>query len=168
MASDYTVIEAVRHHFGDDPSGGIGPGQDPNEQELAGWEAGEPFVGVSHDFQFNCPFVDTSQMAVLQFNAYGVSYRTNIIRVNDVDVPGGIYFSPTFPDPSGEDLGEIPLWHIQSLLVPSNVLQDQGNILHIESTKGLFTENFDDFIVDNIVIWFKLRERRRPVIAEEA
>ncbi len=162
MGSDYTVIQAVRHGFGDAIP-------DLNEWKLSDWEAGEPFVGASHDFPFDCPGVDGSQMAVLQFNAFGVSVRTNIIKVNGVDVPGGMYFTPVFPDPTAgdEDLGNIPLWHGQSLLVPANVLQERGNALHIESTPQILFPQLDDFIIDNVVIWFKLREHQRPVITAQ-
>ncbi len=160
MGCDYTVIEAVRHQFGDDP----GRGQDlfTREYALGSWESGEPFVGISHDFAFKCPAVDGSQMAVLQFNAYGVSYHGNIIQVNGVDLPGGMYQTPMadIDDDSAE-----PLWHTQSLLVPADILGADENILHIQAT-GLLGD-VDDFIIDNIVIWFKTSERDengRPVI----
>ncbi len=154
MASDYTVIEAVRHQFGDDP----GRGRDlyTNEQPLGGFEAGEPFVGISHKFVFNCPSVDGSEMAILQFNIIGNTYRTNIIRVNGVDLPGGMYQNPT--STLVEGTGAEPLWHTQSLLVPAGCLREDKNILHIESTDP-YGGDFDDFIVDNIVIWFKLMAR---------
>jgi hypothetical protein len=162
MGSDYTVIEAVRHQLGDDP----GRGRDvfTDEGPVGDWESA-PFAGRARDWLFACPRVDPSQWAVLQFNAIGVDYRDNVIRVNGVSLPGGMYQSPE--SNYVDEVGAEPYWHMQSLLVPADTLREQKNLLHIESTRFLNTD-FDDFIVDNIIIWFKVRDRPRVVAAAEA
>jgi len=66
-----------------------------------------------------------------------------------------------------DEVGAEPYWHTQSLLVPADTLREQKNLLHIESTRFLNTD-FDDFIVDNIVIWFKVTDRPPVVAAAEA
>jgi hypothetical protein len=163
VALDFTVIAAGRQRFGDSnviDSGHPAGGEFPLEQEA-------PFVGQSKDFQFSCPKVDLSQMAVLQFESLGVSAggiqffspdfsrKRNIIRINDVDIPGGITNAPYV-----EALERIwHFWKAHSLLVPAHVLHDEGNILHVESIQipisGGFT--FDNFIIDNVIVLFKTR-----------
>jgi hypothetical protein len=147
VATDYTVIEAVRQRFGDSPSGQLGrPGMDWGEYPI---ESAAPFVGASKDFSFNCPSVDRSQWAILQFEALGVSSSDNVIQINGVDVPGGIGVGPSWPylDP------HVPLWNMHSLLVEGSTLAEQ-NVLHIESSPDP-DGNLDDFLIDNVVIWFK-------------
>lgn len=160
---DFTVISAVRQRFGDSnviDSGHPAGGEFPLEQEA-------PFVGQSKDFQFSCPKVDSGQMAVLQFESLAVtaggqypfspafSGKRNIIRVNGVDIPGGITNAPYV-----EAVERIwHFWKTHSLLVPANVLRNDGNVLHIESIQipisGGFT--FDNFIIDNVIVLFKTR-----------
>jgi hypothetical protein len=146
MAMDYTVIQAVRQRFGD---------QSPDLDAPVELEA--PFVGPAKDFPFSCPNVETGQMAVLQFESVGVAAGPfgsgsppfnprNILRINGVDIPGGV--TP----------GQRMFWKAHSLLVPANVLTAQ-NILHIESVQhqhGPGT-SLDNFIIDNVVIFFKTR-----------
>ncbi|HTA33081.1 MAG TPA: hypothetical protein VK721_06620 [Solirubrobacteraceae bacterium] len=156
MAIDFTVIQPVRQRFGDDPSGAIGSKSDWDEFPA---ETNAPFVGVSKQFPFKCPSIDTSESGVLQFNAVGVSGYDNVIQVNDVPVPGGISVGPLWPyiDP------KISLWNTQSQLVEAGVL-GEDNVLYIASTADEFG-NYDDFVIDNIVIWFKTRSPgRAPVV----
>jgi hypothetical protein len=160
---DFTAIVAVRQRFGDSnvmdsafPKGS----EFPLEQEA-------PFVGQSKDYPFSCPKVDASQMAVLQFESLSVtaggqyvfspefSGKRNIVRINGTDVPGGITNSPYVQ--AVERIWHF--WKTHSLLVPANVLRDEGNILHIESIEipisGGFT--FDNFIIDNVIVLYKTR-----------
>jgi len=152
MPMDFTVILAVRHRFGDSnvrdsafPRGS----EFPLEQEA-------PFAGKSKDISFPCPKVDSSQMAVLQFESLGVtaggqfvfapqfSGKRNIIRINGVDIPGGITNAPFV-----EAVERVwHFWKTHSLLVPANVLKNEGNILHIESIEIPISggHTFDNFI----------------------
>jgi hypothetical protein len=155
MAVDYTIIQPVRQRFGDADFGGW----EENQVEL---EA--PFVGRSKDFPFSCPNVDAGQMAVLQFESFGLSSRSNVIEVNGFAVPGGL--TPGAPLLTPYDLASF--WKAHSLLVPANVLADQ-NVLHIDSVDLLDDEdNLDNFIVDNVVIFFKTRGRVVGGIGEAA
>lgn len=159
MATDFTVIEAVRQHFGDDPGGGLPDDRGRDRDEL--WAAGDiPYVGLAKDYPFSCPSIDGSQWAVLQFLTFGVSYD-NIIRINGADVPGGITAGPVFVDISPH----VPLWNAEFQLIEPGLLGDE-NVLHVESVADP-TGNHDDFVVDNIVIWFKTKETKpgtRPTV----
>lgn len=143
MSMDFTVVSPVRHLFGDRD------GAFPIEKSA-------PFVGRSKDFPFSCPKVIREQMAVLQFESFGVMpdverRKRNIIRINGVDIAGGITSNQ---DPIH---GLADIWKTNSLIVGANVLQEQ-NTLHIEaifeSSGGPFNIR-DSFIIDNIVVFFK-------------
>lgn len=164
MPMDFTVIQPVRQRFGD--SNVIDSGHPRGGEVLLEQEA--PFVGQSKDFRFSCPRVDPSQMAVLQFESLSVSAglqyvfspsfsgKRNIIRINGTDIPGGITNAPYV-----EAVERIwHFWKTHSLLVPAHVLRDAGNILHIESIKIPISggTTFDNFIIDNVVVLFKLAE----------
>jgi hypothetical protein len=60
----------------------------------------------------------------------------------------------------------IPLWNTHSLLVEPGVLAE-NNVLHIESARDTTDSYHDDFIIDNVVIWFKTRSGRIPVGVSE-
>lgn len=172
MPSDFTIIQAVRQRFGDD---------DP--EFTIDQEREAPFVGAAKDFPFRCPGVDSSQMAVLQFESLGVragSYQPfavpqppprNIIRINDVDIPGGL--TPATAEPSGRAVRSQQesqeFWKSHTLLVPANVLREE-NVLHIEAVKFGTTQNqanLDNFLIDNVVIHFKLATgTTRPPVVE--
>jgi hypothetical protein len=146
MASDFTVIQAVRQRFG------IGPAQ------RFPFELQAPAVGLSKDYAFSCSHVDSSQMAVLQFESLGVSagryYQDrDILRINGVDIPGGITAGPHQTEfTEGERI-----WKSNTLLVPENVLREQ-NVLHIECIPIFVMGDiiaFDQFMVDNVVVFFK-------------
>lgn len=149
MFTSYTVIQAVRQRFGD------GRGEYQVEQDA-------PFVGESKTFPFACPNVDRSQWGVLTFNALGVGNRANTIEVNGNAIPGGLYVGPLLPllgqqgfDPPSYYLLTTPIWSTQSLLVDGSFLTER-NSLFIQSAAAQ-NGGLDDFVVDNIVIWFKVR-----------
>ncbi len=149
MPADFTVIQAVRQRFGDRA-----------REDLEEGEA--PFVGASKSFPFACPNVVAGTMAVLQFESLGVSLGEagrprNILRINGIDIPGGITPGP-FRTVGNAAFPRFPTWKTHSLLVPANVLREQ-NVLFIESITGQFGPgtHLDNFIVDNIVVFFKTR-----------
>jgi hypothetical protein len=155
MASDFTVIQAVRQRFGEEDS-------DPSEIRL---EQETPFVGVSKDFPFSCPNVERGEMAILQFETLGASagYRErprNILRINGIDIPGGITPGPAIDTSDVEGAGgdSLPIWKSHLLLVEANVL-NEANVLHIESVPIPYggDQTLDNFILDNVVIFFKVR-----------
>jgi hypothetical protein len=168
MPCDFTIILPVRQRFGDsNVRDALGSrGEVPLEQEA-------PFVGVSKDFSFACAGVDPSQMAILQFESLGVyaglqyvfapsfSGKRNIVRVNGIDIPGGITNAPFVE--KGNQIWHF--WKTHSLLIPAGVLRDQRNILHIESIQIPITggpPTFDNFIIDNVVVLFKSRAAVTP------
>lgn len=137
MASNYTVIASVRQHFGNEPGA------------FNDIEPGVPFVGASKEFSFNCPNVDASEIACLMFQTRDVTVPGNVFRVNRVDVFGGLPVSPSRDSWNGNII----------LLEPRHHLRATGNILHIEArnSSGETGGNIDDFIIDNVVIMYKLR-----------
>ena len=158
---DFTVIQAVRQHFGD--SNVRDSAFTKGSEALLEQEA--PFVGQSKDFPFSCPRVDASQMAVLQFESLSTtagkhyplspefSGKRNIIKINGVDIPGGISNAPYVI--SSEIVWHF--WKTHSLLVPDNVLRYAGNVLHIEAVQIPISggRTFDNFMIDNVVVFFK-------------
>jgi hypothetical protein len=148
MPSDFTVIQEVRQRFGDDRGE-----EEPVEKQA-------PFVGVSKDFPFACPGVDPTLPAVLQFESRGVQsgyfdeLPRNIVRINSTDIPGGITPGPFWRN----DIRQVGLWKSHTLIVPANVLREQ-NVLHIEAgpIPSLQQPALDNFIIDNVVLFFKTR-----------
>lgn len=159
MAIDFTVIQSVRQRFGDIETGGF-PDPSLGEQEA-------PFVGLSKDFPFSCPGIDTTQQAVLQFESLGVTAprsdlpygSRNILQINGKDIPGSI------------TAGQSDFWKTHSLLIPPNVLAKEQNVLHVESVilSQDHSPHYDDFIIDNVVVFFKIEPpptKQPPVIRE--
>ena len=95
---------------------------------------------------------------MLNFRSRGVSAVTdfglgnaNILQINGVDVPGGMTRDPVAAEVA---VREMPLWNTHSLLVPPNVLKEE-NVLHIESVRIPQAACLDNFIIDNVVLFFK-------------
>lgn len=133
MATDLTVIQPVRQHFGN------------NSNLFQDEEPSAPFVGASRDYSFDCPGVDPSVPAVLMFQSFEVNFRSNIMTINGNTIFGGI------PVSTGRE------WNGNVMLITPNRLQETGNTLHIEARNlnGGTGGNLDDFILDNIVVLYK-------------
>src|SRR5262245_48516989 len=82
MAADYTVVLFSRQHVGNAP--GLFEVEEP---QVA-------FVGPAREWPFDCPGVDATQAAVLMFQSRDVDHRANVLRINGVDVFGGVPVSP--------------------------------------------------------------------------
>lgn len=135
MATDFTVIVPQRQHFGD--------------EQGAFSDVPNKIVGPKKDFTFNCPSVNPNETALLIFQSRGVDHERNIVRVNKVDISGGL------PQVSNGDT-----WNGNILLIGSqHKLTATNNVLHIESRNdnGQTGGDIDDFIIDNVVIVFKTR-----------
>jgi hypothetical protein len=135
MSTDYTVVIASRVQFGDEES----------------IEAGAPLVGPALEFRFLTPNADLRVPAVLMFQSRGVHHPHNILKVNNVDVPGGIPVNPNDAE-----------WNGNIMLIPVNILNSTPgsvNTMRIESRdqNGESAGNLDDFIIDNAVVLFKIR-----------
>jgi hypothetical protein len=72
------------------------------------------------------------------------------VEINGAGIPGGITAGSARHNPPGFD---VPVWTTHSLVVQANLLNEQ-NVLHIRAaTAG----GIDNFIIDNVVIFFKTR-----------
>lgn len=132
-----TVIIRVRQHFG-------------NERDyLPG-----VFAGQSKDFVFDCPGIDVADEAILTFQARDIDNERNILLINKQAIAGGI--SITARDKP---------WTSQTLLINSGVLKPKDNQLHIESRSGNGTTSgdLDDFVIDNVTVWYPVLERGRVI-----
>lgn len=140
MSTDYKVIFSGRQHFGDERKtfNDVEPNVD-----------GNAFVGPTKDYTFDCPNINPNETAVLMFQSLDVDSRTNVFRVNDVEVFGGLPASPARNEWNG---------NIQ-LLAPHHKLTATNNRLHIEARNnaGSGGGNIDDFVLDNMVIMYKTR-----------
>lgn len=140
MASDFTIVQMVRQRFGD---ANVAVEEPQVEQEA-------PFVGASKEYVFTCPNILSGAAGVLQFESLGVSTGQgsnprNVLQINGVDIPGAI--TP----------GDGRLWKTHSLIVPDGVLR-LHNTLRIEAVRfGIGITAIDNFIIDNIVVFFKAR-----------
>jgi hypothetical protein len=144
MATNFTVILFQRQHFGNDPG------------TFNDIEPDVPFAGSAKSFSFDCADVDPGETAVLMFQSRDVDHRRNILRVNGVDVFGGLPVSPARD-----------AWNANVLLIePHHQLKATGNVLHVESrtSSGESTGDVDDFIIDNVVIVYKILDVSLPSI----
>ena len=138
MTTGYTVILFSRQHFGNEPGA------------FADIEPDVQFVGSTKDFQFDCPAVNPSEPAVLMFQSRDVDHQRNVLRINGVDVSGGLPASPARD-----------AWNGNVLLVePHHQLRAIGNVLHVEArnSRGGSGDDIDDFLLDNVVIVHKTVE----------
>ncbi len=138
MATNFTVILFQRQHFGNEP--GIFTDIEPNV----------PFAGSTEDFSFDCPAVNPIETAFLIFQSRDVDHQRNIFQINGVDVFGGLPASPAREAWNGNIL----------LIGPGHQLRAAGNVLHVESrnSRGGDSDDIDDFIIDNVVIVYKISD----------
>ena len=131
MAADFTVIIAVRQHFGN--KAGSRPGV---------------FVGNEEHYTFDCPNIDPDTWGVLMFETLDVDYEQNVFEVNGHAIAGGI---PKSPSKSA--------WNGNVMLINPNWLKGRGNELHIKSltSGGAPSGNIDDFVIDNVVVLYKTK-----------
>jgi hypothetical protein len=136
MGSDFTVIIRVRQHFGNEPDSM--PGH---------------FAGNNATYSFPCPDVDASKEAVLLFQSLGVSHDRNFIEVNSagplgpIGVYGGIPVSR-----SSED------WNGNVMLIGPAILRED-NVLSLGSraSNGSLLGDVDEFVIDNMVVFYKTK-----------
>jgi hypothetical protein len=83
MPCDFTVILQTRQHFGND------------RHVFDKVEPQAEFVGQHKDFHFDCPNVDPSKTAFLEFQSMDVSHSHNELNINNVGVFGGLPVGPT-------------------------------------------------------------------------
>jgi hypothetical protein len=147
MATDFTVILSRRQHVGNNP------------EIFASVEPGVPFAGSVAGVPFDCPGIDPTETALLMFQSRHVDHRQNILRINGVDVPGGLPISPVRD-----------AWNPNVVLVePRHQLKSAGNVLHLESrtSSGERSGDIDDFILDSVVLVYKTSALSLPWFAAD-
>jgi hypothetical protein len=139
MPLDFTVIFNVRQHFGD-------------QGEYFNYEF--DYAGNEHDYQFDCPNVDTGAEAVLMFQSRDVDNDKNVLQINPATAPQPSVFGGIPVGPGGKNT-----WNGNIMLIRPNVLRATGNQLHIASrnTQGTTGHDMDDFVLDNVVVLYKTR-----------
>ena len=145
MATNFTVILFQRQHFGNDPG------------TFDDVEPDVPFAGSAKSFLFDCPEVDPGETALLMFQSRDVDHRRNILRVNGIDVFGGLPVTPARDAWNGNIL----------LIEPHHQLKATGNVLQVESrtSSGETAGDVDDFIIDNVAIVYKILDVSLPSAA---
>ena len=76
MATNFTVIQFQRQHFGNEPG------------SFNDIEPAVPFVGPAKDFAFDCPKVDPNDTALLLLQSRDVNHARNVFQVNGIQVFG--------------------------------------------------------------------------------
>ena len=143
MASDFIVIFNDRLHFGSHP----GFFDDTQTYQVERLEPGITFVGAEKTILFETPGIDLQQPAVLMYQSFDVTLPRNIIKVNGVQLPGGI--------PVSSRRGE---WSSNlSILDPGSMLKDKANKLLIEAHGETDDPemNRDNFILASAVVLYK-------------
>lgn len=151
MALDFTVVITVRQRFGDAKTDDVGQ------------ETEAPFVGSQKDYEFRCPGVDPSQQAILLFECQGANVQQSL-EINGQRIFGGIPASvelATSPTPP-ESVFFVAQWSGNVMLVHPGVLQE-NNVLRIQAGEIGDSGNLDNFIIDNMVVLFKTRQRPGPL-----
>jgi hypothetical protein len=145
MSTNYTVVLFSRQHIGNEP--GVFNDIEPNVA----------FVGPAKDFPFDCPGVNPAEAAFLMFQSRDVDHQRNVLRVNGVDVFGGLPASPARDAWNGNIM----------LIERHHLLKATGNVLRVEArtATGGSTGNVDDFIIDNVVIIYKTLDVVLPLPA---
>ena len=134
MSSSFSVITTECHHFGD-PQGLF-------EKEAPG----ATFVGAGHETKFQVEGIDTRQQSILMFRSFNVNFRTNVLSVNGQVLDRAIVRSVERE------------WKTQIVILPPGLIKLGENALRIESRDrtGEPGGNLDDFLVTDLVLWFKV------------
>ena len=73
------------------------------------------------------------------------------VLINGEKLAGGVSAGPRY-----DSNGRIPLWATRVLLIRAGLLGEE-NTLRIEAQKNPFDGNYDNFTIDNVVVFFKTR-----------
>ena len=152
---DFVVLIRVRQRFG-------------SSDDENGLEQNAPFVGKSKEYEFSCPNVDSSSESSLLFQAQHVIHPQNRLSINGVDIAGGVPMSGFFFNTLVATFSLVGFWSAQNLIIPPNTLRGEGNILRVEArtSDGSTSGDMPNFIIDNVVLFFRTR-LPRPVLEAE-
>ncbi len=129
MESQFKVIIAEIRHLGDQPTS-IG-------------EAGI-FVGPLFHAKFDLPTsLDSQELGVIQCRTKHNQLNNKMFFLNSKPLPDIL-------EPHPKNKNE---WMLDLAIVPKGWLRPGKNNIHI----GYADERYDDFIVDNLVLWYKIR-----------
>jgi hypothetical protein len=124
------VIIAEIRHLGDQPTA-IG-------------EAGI-FVGPLFHAKFNLPDnLDTEKLAVFQCRTKDNQLNNKMFFLNLKPLPDILE-----PHPANKKE-----WMMDIAIIPKGWLKPGENNIHV----GYSDENYDDFVIDNLVLWYKTRD----------
>ena len=131
MESQFKVIIAEIRHLGDQPTS-IG-------------EAGI-FVGPLFHAKFELPTgIDPQELGVIQCRTKHNQLNNKMFFLNSKPLPDIL-------EPHPKNKNE---WMLDLAIVPKGWLKAGENNIHI----GYADERYDDFIVDNLVLWYKIRPK---------
>ena len=131
MESQFKVIIAEIRHLGDQPTS-IG---------VAGI-----FVGPLFHAKFELPSaLDPQELGVIQCRTKHNQLNNKMFFLNSKPLPDILE-----PHPKNKDE-----WMLDLAIVPKGWLRAGENNIHI----GYADERYDDFIVDNLVLWYKIRHK---------
>ena len=128
--TQFKVIVGGMKHLGDQPSSIKGAGK---------------FVGPLFEATFDLPDnVDHKEQAIVQC-------RTKHNQLNNKNFFLNTRKLNNILEPHPQNKNE---WMMDIAVVPKGWLKPGENIIHI----GYADDRYDDFIVDNIVLWFKIKK----------
>jgi hypothetical protein len=128
--TQFKVIIAEIRHLGDQPTA-IG-------------EAGI-FVGPLFHAKFNLPDnLDPEELAVFQCRTKDNQLNNKMFFLNLKPLPDILE-----PHPGNKNE-----WMMDIAIIPKGWLKSGENSIHI----GYSDENYDDFVIDNLVLWYKTKE----------
>ena len=153
---EFVVVSRVRAR--------LGSSSEPANDE----EDSAPYVGRSKAWQFDCPRVDTNAEALLMFQLLGNAAGGDRLRINGVEIAGGVPrggYATISTDRGPLGFG---LWSAQLLIVPPEVLVEVGNELVVEarSVDGGTTKT-GNFVIDNIVVQYATSSGKVGPLAAE-
>ena len=143
MACDFTVLFDDRLHFGSHP----GYFDDETIYPAQCLGPGVTFVGADKTILFDTPNVDLKESAILLYQSFDVTVARNVIKLNHVDIPGGIPVDPRRCEWKSN----------QSILAPGYLVKDRTNMLYLEARgeSADSEKSRDNFLLTSAVIFYK-------------
>jgi len=122
------------------------------DQPTAIGEAGI-FVGPLFHAKFNLPEnLDVEELAVFQCRTKDNQLNNKMFFLNLKPLPDILEPHP----------GNKKEWMMDIAIIPKGWLKSGENSIHI----GYADENYDDFVIDNLVLWYKTTESTKEEKAE--
>lgn len=143
MASDFTVLFDDRLHFGSHS------GYFDDESICPARQLGSAvnFVGTNKTISFETPNIDSNQSAVLMYQSFDVTTPSNVITLNEIEIPDGIPL----------DTRRCAWKSNMHILAPGTLVSARANKLYIEALGESAdpTASRDNFVITSAVIFYK-------------